>query len=130
MSTEVVHCSVIKSCLTLCDPVDCSTPGFPVLHQLLELLKLMSTHVELVMPSNHLILCCSLLLLPAIFPSIRVSFNELAKATSIKWLKNWSFSFSSSNEYAGLISFRLTGLISLLSKGFSRVFSSTTVQKD
>ena len=130
MSTEVVHCSVIKSCLTLCDPVDCSTPGFPVLHQLLELLKLMSTHVELMMPSNHLILCCPLLLLPAIFPSIRVSSNELAKATSIKWLKNWSFSFSSSNEYAGLISFRLTGLISLLSKGFSRVFSSTTVQKD
>ena len=94
------------------------------------LLKLMSTHVESVMPSNHLILCCPLLLLLSIFPSIRVSSNELAKATSIKWLKNWSFSFRSSNEYSGLISFRLIGLISLLSKGFSRVFSNTTVQKD
>ena len=63
-------CSVAKSCPTLCDPMDCSTPGFPVLHYLPEMLKLMS--IESVMPSNHLILCHSLLLLPSVFPSIRV----------------------------------------------------------
>ena len=68
------------------------------------LLKLMST--ELVMPSNHLILCCPLLLLPSIFPSIRVSSNEAALC--IRWPKYWSFSFniSPSNEHLGLISFR------------------------
>ena len=59
-------CSVAKSCPTLCDPMDCSTPGFPVLHYLPEMLKLMS--IESVMPSNHLILCHSLLLLPSVFP--------------------------------------------------------------
>ena len=63
-------CSVAKSCPTLCDPMDCSTPGFPVLHYLPELLKLM--FIESVMPSNHLILCHPLLLLPSVFPSIRV----------------------------------------------------------
>ena len=69
------------------------------------LLKLMS--IELVMPSNHLILCCPLLLLPSIFPSIRVFSNE--SALRIRWLKYWSFSFniSPSNEYSGLISFRI-----------------------
>ena len=65
-------CSVTESCPTLCDPVDGSTPGFPVLHHLRSLLKLMST--ESVMSSNHLILCHMLVLLPSIFPSIRVSF--------------------------------------------------------
>ena len=81
------------------------------------------------MPSNHLILCHPLLLLPSIFPSIRVFSNELALST--RWPKNWSFSFSisPSNEYSALISFELTGLISLLSKRLSRVFSSTTIQK-
>ena len=59
-------CSVAESSPTLCDPVDCSTPGFPVLHHLPELLKLMS--IESVMPSNHLILCHPLLLLPSVFP--------------------------------------------------------------
>ena len=69
------------------------------------LLKLMS--IESVMPSNHLILCCPLLLLPSILPSIRVFFNELVLC--IRWPKYWSFSFSisSSNEYSGLISFRM-----------------------
>ena len=67
------------------------------------LLKLKST--ELVMPSNHLILCCPLLLLPPIFPSIRVFSNELA--LHIRWPKYWSFSFSLSNEYSGWISFRI-----------------------
>ena len=77
------------------------------------LLKLMS--IESVMPSNHLILCCPLLLLPSIFPSIRVFSNELV--LHIRWLKYWSFSFSisPSNEYSGLISFR----ISLQTKGLS-----------
>ena len=88
------------------------------------LLKL--TSVESVMPSNHLILCSPLLLPPSIFPSIRVFSNE--SALHIRWPKYWSFSFSisPSNEYSRLISFRMD---SLQSKGFSRVFSNTTVQK-
>ena len=79
------------------------------------------------MPSNHLILYRPLLLLPSIFPSIRVFSNK--SVFHISWPKYWSFSFSisSSNEYSGLISLGLTGLISLQSKGLSRVFSSTTV---
>ena len=91
------------------------------------MLKLMS--IELVMPSNHLILCHPLLLLPSIFPSIRVFSNE--SDLCIRWPKYWSFSFciSPSKEHSGLISLGLTGLISLLSKGLSRVFSNTTVQK-
>ena len=67
------------------------------------LLKLMS--IKLVMPSNHLTLCCPLLLLPSIFPSIRVFSNELA--LHVRWPKYWSFSISPSNEYSGLISFRM-----------------------
>ena len=91
--------------------------------------------IESVMPSNHLILCRPLLL-PSIFPSIRVFSNE--SALPIRWPKYWSFSFniSPSNEHPGLISFRMdwsplgwTGWISLQSKGLSRVFSNTTVQK-
>ena len=91
------------------------------------LIKLMS--IESVMPSNHLILCCHLLLLPSIFPSIRVFSNE--SVLCIRWPKYWSFSFSNSpsNEYSGLISIRMDWLISLQSKGLSRVFSNTTVQK-
>ena len=82
-----------------------------------------------VMPSNHLILCHPLLLLPSVFPSIRVFSNE--SALHIRWPKYCSFSFSisPSNEYSGLISFRWTAWISLQSKGLSRVFSNTTVQK-
>ena len=89
--------------------------------------KLMS--IELVMPSNHLILRCPLLLLPLIFPRIRVFSNE--SALRIRWPKYWSYSFniSPSNEHPGLISFRMIGWISLQSKGLSRVFSNTTVQK-
>ena len=70
----VVPCLVTQSCLTLCHPMDCSMPGFPVLHHLLELLKLMS--IESVMPSKHLILCHPLLLLPSVLPSIRIFFNK------------------------------------------------------
>ena len=96
--------SVIQLCPTLYDPMDCSMPGFPVHHQLQTLFKLMS--IKSVMPSNHLILCRPLLLLPSIFPSIRVFSNE--SVLRIRWPKYWSFSFSinPSNEYLGLISFR------------------------
>ena len=92
-----------------------------------DLLKLMS--IESVMPSNYLILCHPLFLLPSIFPSIRVFSNE--SVLHIRWAKYWSFSFSisPSNEYSGLIPLGLTGWISLQSKGLSRVFSNTTVQK-
>ena len=87
------------------------------------LLKLMST--ESVMASNHLSLCYPLLLLPSIIPSIRVFSNE--SVLRITWPKYWSFSFSisPSNEYSGLISFRMDWLDFLLSKGLSRVFSNT-----
>ena len=90
------------------------------------LLKLMS--IESATPSNHVILCHPLLLLPSIFPSIRVFSNE--SVLCIKWPKYWNFSFSisPSSEYSGMISFRiLTGWISLQSKGLSRVFSNTTL---
>ena len=85
--------------------------------------------IELVMPSNHLILCRPLLLLPSIFPQIRVFSNE--SALRVRWPNYWSFSFniSPSSEHPGLISFRMTGWISLQSKGLSRVFSNTAVQK-
>ena len=97
--------SVSKSCLTLCDPRDGSTPGLPVHHQLPSLLKLMST--ESVMPSNHFILCCPLLLLSSIFPSIRVFYKE--SVLHIRWPKYWSISFniSPSNKYSGWIPFRM-----------------------
>ena len=90
--------------LILCDPMDCSTPVFPVYHQLRSLFKLMS--IKSVMPSDHLILCRPLLLLPSIFPSIRVFTDE--SVLHIKWPHDWSFSLSisPSNEYWGLISFR------------------------
>ena len=103
--------SVAQSCPALCDLMGCSTPGLPVHHQLLELLKLMP--IELVMLSNHLILCRPLLLPPSIFPSIRVFSNE--SVVLIRWPNYWSFSFSisPSNEYSGLISFRM-GWLDLL----------------
>ena len=87
------------------------------------------TSIESVMPSNHLILCRPLLLLPSIFPSIRDLSNK--PVLRIRWPEYWSFSFSisPSNEYSGLISLGWTGLISLQSKGLSRVLSNTTVQK-
>ena len=97
------YCSVAQLCQILCDPMDCSTPGLPVYHQLPELLKLMS--ITLVMPSNHLILCHPLLLLPSVFPSIRVFSIE--SALCITWSKYWNFSISSPNEYSGFISFRI-----------------------
>ena len=100
--------SVVQSCPTLCDPMDCSTPGLPVHHQLLEFTQTQS--IESVMPSSHLILCCPLFLLPSIFPSIRVFSSE--SVLWIRWPKYWSFSFSisPSNEYSGLISYRMDWL--------------------
>ena len=99
------HSSVAQSCLTLCDPMDCSTPGLPVLHYLLSLIQLMS--IESMMPPNLLILCHPLFLLPSIFPSIRIFSND--PVLFIRWPKYWSFSFSisPSNEYSRLISFRI-----------------------
>ena len=100
--SSVQFISVTQSCPALCNPVECSTPVFPIITNSWSLLKL--TSIDLVMPSNHLILCCPLLP-PSIFPSIRVFSNELA--LPIRWPKYWSFSFnnSPSNEYSGLISF-------------------------
>ena len=88
--------------------MDCSTSGLPVHQQLPELIKLMP--IELMMPSNHLILCHPLLLRPSIFPSIRVFSNE--SVLCLRWPKCWSFSFSisPSNEYSALISFRMDRL--------------------
>ena len=94
-------------CPTLCDPMNRSTPGLPVHHQLPSSFKLLS--INSVMPSSYLILCRPLLLLPSIFPSIRVFSNE--SALRIRWPKYWSFSFiSPSNEHPGLISFRMDWL--------------------
>ena len=110
--------SVAQSCPTLCDPMECSTPGLPVHYQLL---KLMS--IESVMPSNHLILCHPLFLWPSIFPSIRVFSNE--SVLHITWTKSWSFSFSisPSNEYSGLIFFKMDWLDLLAVQGTIKVFS-------
>ena len=97
--------SVAQSGLTLCDPMNHSMPGLPVLTNSWSLPKL--TSLELVMPYNHLILCRPLLLPPSIFPNIRVFPNE--SVLYMRWPKYWSFSFniSPSNEYSGLISFRI-----------------------
>ena len=97
--------SVTQSCPTLCDHMDCSTPGLPVHHQLQNLLKLMS--IKSVMSSNHVILCHPPLLLPSIFSSNRVFSSE--SVLCIRWPNDWSFSFniSCSNEYSGLIYFRI-----------------------
>ena len=103
------------SCLTLCVPMDCSTPDFLVHHQLPETTQ---THVHRVGDaiSNHLILCCPLLLLPSIFPSTRVFSNE--PLLYIRWPKYWSFSFSisPSNENS-MISFRMDWLDLLAIQG-------------
>ena len=139
----------LLSRVQLFDPMHCSTPGSSVPHYL----PFSQFHVHWVMMlSNHLFLCHSLLLLPSIFPSIRIFSNEFP--LRIRWLKYWSFNFSinPSNEYSGLISFRIdwfdllsvhlgftglisfspfriTGLISFQSKELSSVFSGTTIWK-
>ena len=107
---KVQFSAVAQSCLTLCDPMNRSTPGLPVYHNSRSSLKL--TSIESVMPSSHLILCRPLLLLPPIPPSesIRVFSNE--STLCMKWPKYWSFSFSiiPSKEHPGLISFRMDWL--------------------
>ena len=116
-SLLVVHflSSVTQSWPTLCDPMDCSMPGFPVPHNTQSFLKL--TSIKSVMSSKHLILCRPLLLLPSIFPSIGGFSNE--SALYIKWPMYWSFGFSISppNEYSGLISFRMDWLDLLAVQG-------------
>ena len=126
-----LHCmtSVQFSCVWLFEtPSTAARQACPSITNSQSLLKLMS--IESVTPSNHLILCHPLLLLPSIFTSIRVFSNE--SVLHIKWpnyFRSFSFSISPSNEYSGLFPLGLTGWISLQSKGFSRVFSNTTVQK-
>ena len=97
--------SIAQSYLTLCDPVDCSNQASLSITNSQSLLKLMS--IEVMMSSNHLILCHPLLIRPSIFPSIRIFSNE--SVLHMRWPKYWSFSFSisPSNEYSGLISFRI-----------------------
>ena len=105
--------SVAQLCPTLCDPVNHSTPGLPVHHQLPEFTQ---THVHrVVMPPSHLILCRPLLLLPPIPPSIRVFSSE--STLLMRWPKYWSFNISLSNEHPGLISFRMDWLDLLAVQG-------------
>ena len=115
---------VAQLCSILWEPMDCCLPGslsFTISWSLLNLM-----FIESVMPSNHPVLCHPFPLLPSSFPSIRVFSNK--SVLHIRWPKYWSFSFSvsPSNEYSGLISLGLTGLISLQSKGLPRIFSNTT----
>ena len=107
--------------------MDCSMPGFPVLHYFQSLLKLMPTESEI--PSNHLVLCHPLLLLPSIFPSIRVFSNE--SVLCIRWPKHWNFNFniSTSNEYSGLISFRIDWFDLLTGQGTLKSLLQQTVQR-
>ena len=116
--------SVAQSCPTLCDPMNHSMPGLTITN-CQSLPKPMS--IESVIPSNHLILCCPLLLLPSVFPSIRVFSNESA----LSWPKYWSFSsnINPSNEYPGLISFRMDWLDLLAVQGTLKNLLQHTVQK-
>ena len=113
--THIYFSSVVQSCLTLCDPISHSAPGLPVHHQLPESTQ---THAHRVDDAiQHLILCRPLLLLPSIFPSIRVFSSE--SVLHIRRPKYWSFSFniSPSNEHPGLISFRVDWLDLLAVQG-------------
>ena len=108
-------CSVTKSSPPLCDPMDCRMSGLLVHHQLMS--------IESMMPFNHLVLCCPLLLPPTIFSSIRVFSNE--STLCMRWPKYCSFSFSisPSNEYSGLISFMIDWLDLLVVQGTLKSFS-------
>ena len=120
-----INCfSAVQLSLTLCDPMEYRTLSLAISQSLPKFLSIVS-----VMPSNHLILWCPLLLLPLIYPSIRDFSND--SAVFIRWPKYWSlgFSISPSDEYSGSISFKIDWLISLQSKGLSRIFSSTTAVK-
>ena len=120
-------CSVAQSCPTLSNPWTAACQASLSFTITRSLLKLVS--IESVMPSNHLILCHPLFLLPSIFPSIRIFSSDLAHC--IRQPKYWSFSFSVNpfNEYSGLISFRIDWFDLLSGQGTLRVFSRTTIQK-
>ena len=120
-------CSVIQSCQTLCDYMDCSMPGFPVLHHILDLVQTHDHWVCDAIQTTHPL--STPFLLPSIFPSIRVFSNE--SALHLRWPKYWSFSSASVFQMTIQDQFLLglTGWISLQSKGLPRVFSNTTVQK-
>ena len=124
---SVQFSSVAQSCPTLCDPWIAARQASLSITIFQSSLKLMS--IESVMPSSHLILCHPLLLLPPIPPSIRVFSNE--STLPMRWPKYWSFCFSTSpsKNTQGWSALEWTGWISLQSKGLSRVFSNTTVQK-
>ena len=121
------HQCACWSVTTFCDPMNCSPPGFPVLHYLPESAQTHIHRVNDVIQSSHPL--SPLRLLPSIFPRIRVFSSESALHT--RWPKHWSFSFniSPSNEHSGLTSFKMDCWISSQSKGLSRVSSNTTVQK-
>ena len=112
--------SVAQLCPTLCNAMNCSMPGHLSITNSQSLPKLM--FIESVKPSNHLICCHPLLLLPSVFPSIRVFSNE--SALRIRWLKYWSYSFNinPSNEHPGLISFRMDWLDPLAVQGTLKSF--------
>ena len=118
-------CSVFRTCLTLCDPMDHSMPGFPVLHHLLELVQTHVHWVHDVIQPSHLLSPPSSLALKSFPASDYFPMNQLY----VRWPKHWSFSFrvSPSSECSGLISFRIDYLLAV--QGFSRVFSNTTVWK-
>ena len=118
-------CLVAKLWSTLCNPIKCSTLGFPsVLHYLPEFAQIHAHWVsDAIQPS--FILCHPLLLLPSIFPSIKVFPNESALPTRWPKYQSFSFSISLSNEYLEWFPLEWTGWISMLSKGFSRVFNTT-----
>ena len=124
--SSVQFISVTQSCLTLCDPMNCGTPGLPVHHQLPKFTQIHVHRVgDAIQPSHPL---SSFLLLPSIPPSIRVFSNE--SALFMRWPKYWSFSLASvlpmnTQDWAPL---GWTGWISLQSKGLSRVFSNIRVQ--
>ena len=124
--TSCCCCLDAKSCLTPCDPWTAACQASLSFTISLSFLRLMSI-ASVIHPTISS--CLPFLLLPLIFPSISVFSEQLALC--IRWSKHWSFSFSISpfNEYSGLISFRMDWCISLQSKGLSRVFSNTTVQK-
>ena len=127
METSVQFSSIAQSCPTLCDPMNRSTPGLPVDHQLWSSCKLMS--IELMMPSSHLILCHPLLLLPPIPPRIRVFSNE--STLRMRWQSTGVSDLASflPNNTQDWSPSEWTDRISLQSKGLSRVFFNTTVQK-
>ena len=110
---------------TFYDPMECSCQASLSVTHSWSLLKVMS--IKSMMPSNHLILSHPFLLLPSIFPSIRVFSSE--SVLCIRWPEYWSFSFNPSNKYSGLISFRIDWFDLLAVQGLSRVSSSTRAQK-